>query len=71
MASVAPGVVVPRPRRPLMLEAVVEVEVKKPVVIWPIEDEERNESTNRAMFAKSVVEVAWVANKFPEISAFP
>ena len=56
--SVEPGVVLPIPKRPAMLELTLEVETKEPMVRLPMVEEERKESTKRPMVAKKEVEVA-------------
>jgi hypothetical protein len=67
MARVAPGVVVPIPSLPAKLELVVEVETRKPVVSWPMVEEEMSEFTACSMLANKVVVVAFVTRRFVKV----
>ena len=52
---------------PANVEVAVEVEVSTPVVSLPMLEEERNESTSRAMVAKKVVVVALVERRLVNV----
>ena len=52
---------------PAKVEVAVDVAVIDPVVSLPILEEEKKESTRRAMFAKKEVVVAFVAKRFVNV----